>query len=339
MQVWEAGDRRYEVVEGWGELPDGWRWGQVAGVAVDSEDNVHVFTRTEHPYMVFDKSGKLVDHWGEGIFGVAHGVCITADDAVFFIEHAGHVILKFDKHGRHQFTLGRRGVPADTGYTEEIREPNVQSSIPGGEPGSRTEAVAMINGVGHAGGPFNQPTDLAVADDGTIFISDGYRNCRVHHFSADGELLHSWGEPGNARDLRNTTDAPGHFHTPHGIWVVGDRVYVSDRENNRIQVFNLEGEFIEIWTGFLRPTKLYVDPGEQLMYVSELDDRVSIIDLSGNVVGRFGDGHVIGAVDNGRSHEPGRFYGPHSIWTDSEGSIFVGEVLEGQRLQKFARSK
>lgn len=339
MEVWEAGDRRYELVADWGELPSGWRWGQVAGVAVDSEDNVHVFTRTEHPYMVFDKSGKLIDHWGEGIFGVAHGVCITADDSVFFIEHQGHVILKFDKKGRHQFTLGRRGVPSDTGYTEEIREPDVHNSIPGGEPGSRTEAVSMVNGVAHGGGPFNQPTDLAVAGDGTIFISDGYRNCQVHHFSADGQLIKSWGEPGNARDLRDTTDSPGHFHTPHGIWVHNDLVYVSDRENNRIQIFTMDGDIVEIWPGFLRPTKLYVEPTEQLMYVSELDDRVSIVDLSGQVVGTLGDGHVIGASDGGRSHEPGRFYGPHSIWVDSEGSILVGEVLEGQRLQKFARTK
>lgn len=339
MQSWQAGDRRYELVEGWGELPDGWRWGQVAGVAVDSEDNVHVFTRSEHPYLVFDRSGKLVDHWGEGIFGVAHGVCITEDDAVFFVEHAGHVILKFDKRGRHQLTLGRRGEPSDTGYTEEIREPDVRNAIPGGELGSRTEAVPMVNGVGHPGGPFNQPTDLAVAPDGTIFVSDGYRNCRVHRFSPHGELLASWGEPGNARDLRDTTDAPGHFHTPHGVWVHDERVYVSDRENNRIQIFTPDGGFIGMWTGFLRPTKLYVDPDEAVMYVSELDDRVSIVDLSGEVIGRFGDGHTIGLADRGRSHEPGRFFGPHCIWTDSEGAIFVGEVLEGQRLQKFARTR
>jgi DNA-binding beta-propeller fold protein YncE len=336
MKVWNAGDRSYELVEDWGQLPDGWRWGQVAGVAVDSEDNVHVFTRTEHPYMVFDKSGKLVDHWGEGVFGTAHGVCIVENDAIFFIEHAAHVILKFDKNGRHRLTLGTRGVPADTGYTEEIREPDVHNDIPGGEPGSRTEAVSMVNGVAKPGGPFNQPTDLAVAPNGTIFISDGYRNCRVHKFSSDGELLMSWGQPGNARELRNTKDKPGFFHTPHGIWVHDDKVYVSDRENNRIQIFSSDGQFLDMWTGFLRPTKVYVD-AEEVMYVSELDDRVSILDLEGNVIGRLGPGHEIGGDDEGRSHAPGMFYGPHCIWVDSEGSILVGEVLEGQRLQKFAR--
>ena len=339
MDVWQAGDREYELVAGWGELPEGWRWGQVAGVATDSEDNVHVFTRTDHPYMVFDKSGKLVDHWGEGLFGVAHGVCVTDDDSVFFTEHMNHVIHKFDKNGRHQLTLGKRGVPSDTGYTEEVREPDVHNDIPGGEPGSRTEAMSMINGVHKLGGPFNQPTDIAVDENGIIFVSDGYRNCGVHKFASDGTLLKSWGEPGDAKDLRDTKDGPGKFHTPHGIWAHKGLVYVSDRENNRIQIFTTDGEFRDIWPGFLRPTKIYVDPTEEVMYVSELDDRVSILDLSGNVIGTLGDGHVIGAVDKGRSHEPGKFYGPHSIWKDSDEAIYVGEVLEGQRLQKFARKK
>jgi sugar lactone lactonase YvrE len=328
MQVWNAGDRTYELVEGWGQLPEGWQWGQAAGVAVDSEDNVHVFTRTEHPYMVFDKAGKLIDHWGEGIFGVAHGVCITPDDSIFFVEHLGHVILKFDKTGRHQFTMGTRNKESDSGYTREIREPDDAPNY--------TEATAMINGVARGGGPFNRPTDLAVAHDGTIFVSDGYRNCQVHRFAADGTLIQSWGEPGNARDLRNTKDKPGYFHTPHGIWTHGDLVYVSDRENNRIQIFTLDGEYVDMWTGFLRPTKIYVD-AEEIMYVSELDDRVTLLQMDGTVIGHLGYGHEIGAQDRGRSHAPGEFFGVHTVWTDSEGSIYVGEVLEGKRLQKFAR--
>ena len=261
MKVWTVGDREYELVEEWGVLPDGWRWGQVAGVATDSEDNVHVFTRTDHPYMIFDKSGKLVDHWGDGIFDVAHGVCITPDDSTFFIDQGGHIVMKFTKEGRHRLTLGNRGVPSDTGYTAEIRVPDDSDpSIPGGLPGSRVEALVTINGVAHGGPPLNQPTDLAVDASGNIYISDGYRNSRVHKFAADGTLIKSWGEPGNARELRNTKDKPGFFHTPHGIWVYDDKVYVSDRENNRIQIFTLDGVYLDMWLGFRRPTKLYVDP-------------------------------------------------------------------------------
>jgi len=340
MKRWTAGDRQYDLVEGWGELPDGWRWGQVAGVATDSEDNVHVFTRTEHPYMVFDKAGKLIDHWGEGIFGMAHGVCVTPDNSTYFIDQGGHIVMKFSRQGRHQLTLGNRDKPSDTGYSPEIREPDASDpSIPGGEPGSRTEALSMINGVAHAGAPFNQPTDLAVDAAGNIYVSDGYRNCRVHKFGPDGALIKSWGEPGNAKELRGTKEKPGYFHTPHGISVFEHKVFVSDRENNRIQIFTLDGDFLDMWTGYLRPTKLYVDPNEAVMYVSELDDRVSIVDLDGNTLGRLGPGHVPGKIDGGRSHDPGEFYGPHCIWRDSEGAIYVGEVLEGRRLQKFARQK
>jgi DNA-binding beta-propeller fold protein YncE len=317
----EAGERRYELVEGWGQLPEGWEWGQVAGLACDSQDRLHVYARTKHPYMIFDRSGRLVDHWGEGALDEAHSVYIAADDSIFALSHRGHVVLKFTPDGKHLLTLGQRGVASDTGYTREGRVPASPWSSGGGLP--------ITNGVAYGGPPFHQPTDVALAADGTIFVSDGYRNSRVHKFAADGTLVKSWGEPGDARDLRNTKDSPGLFHTPHGIWVHADRVFVLDRENNRIQIFNLEGNFIDIWTGFERPTDMYIDK-DNVIYVSELEDHVSLLDLDGTVIGRFG---------SERSQAPGKFWGPHAIWVDSVGDMYVGEVLEGRRLQKFARKK
>jgi DNA-binding beta-propeller fold protein YncE len=315
----EAGERTYELVAGWGQLPEGWRWGQVAGVACDSEDNVHVYSRTEHPYMVFDKDGKLLDHWGEGIFPTAHSLYIDRHDSMFVLSHSSHLILKFNRDGKHVLTLGKRDQASDTGYTKEGRVP--------ASPWLSGSGLPVTNGVAYGGPPFNQPTDVAVAADGTIFVSDGYRNARFHKFSATGELLGSWGEPGNAQDLRNSPNDPGKFHTPHGIWVEGDRVYVLDRENNRIQIFSLDGAFQGMWTMLERPTDMYVDR-QGVAYVSELEDHVSILDLDGNVIGRFG---------SERSNAPGKFWGPHCIWADSSGDLYVGEVLEGQRLQKFAR--
>src|SRR6266511_999541 len=123
MIVIDAGERQYELVEGWGQLPEGWVWGQVGAVAVDSEDNVHAFTRAQHPYLIFDKSGRLLDHWGEGIFEDAHGICITPDDTVYFVDRNPQIVLKFSTQGRHRLTLGTRGQPSDTGYTPETREP------------------------------------------------------------------------------------------------------------------------------------------------------------------------------------------------------------------------
>src|SRR5258708_4324971 len=271
----EAGERQYELVKDWGTLPEGWTWGQVAGVACDSHDRVHVYTRTEHPYMVFDRAGTLVHHGGEGTFDLAHSLYIDESDSAFVLSHRGHVIMKFDRDGELMLTLGERGTPSDTGYTKEGRVP------------------------------------------ASPWASGG------------GLLLKSWGEPGNAKDLRNTTQGPGLFHTPHGIWVEGERVYVLDRENNRIQIFTTDGEFVAMWIDVERPTDMFVDRAG-VAYVSELEDHVSILDLDGNLLGRFG---------SERSNAPGKFWGPHCIWVDSQGDLYVGEVLEGQRLQKFARCK
>jgi hypothetical protein len=321
MGIIQAGDRQYELVKDWGKLPDGWRWGQAAGVAIDSQDNVHVYTRTEHPYMVLDKSGKFLDSWGEGVFGVAHSLFINPDDSVFVLSHKDHLARKFSKDRKPLMELGTKGVASDTGYTQEGRAP--------GSPWLSGAGMPTTNGVGHSGPPFNEPTSIAQAANGDIFLTDGYKNARVHKFSAAGKLIKSWGEPGNAQELRNTKNKPGFFHTPHGIGVHSDKVFVCDRENNRIQVYTADGEFVEIWNMMERPTDMYISP-DGVVYISELEDHVSIRDLQGNEIGRFG---------SERSHQPGKFWGPHTIWVDSEENLYVGEVLEGQRIQKFARRK
>src|SRR5215216_6340767 len=108
----EAGERRYELVEGWGKLPEDWKWGQVAGVACDSHDRVHVYTRTEHPYMVFDKSGELLEH--QDNLDMAHSLFIDGDDSVFFVSHHAHTVMKMSNDGKHLLTLGTRNEPSDT---------------------------------------------------------------------------------------------------------------------------------------------------------------------------------------------------------------------------------
>jgi sugar lactone lactonase YvrE len=240
---------------------------------------------------------------------------------MYFVDRMPQLVLKFSKEGRHRLSLGKRGVHSDTGYTQETRIPGDPLLSGGGLPDK--------NGVGYAGPPFHHPTDVSIGPNGEIYVSDGYRNSRVHKYAPDGTLLKSWGEPGNAGELRDTKDKPGYFHTVHSVWEHKGKVYVADRESNRIQIYTPEGEYLDMWTGFGRPTKIYVD-NEDIMYVAELEDRFSIVDLDGNVIGRHGAE---------RSHEPGKFWGPHGIWTDSEGSIYVAEVLEGARLQKFARVK
>jgi hypothetical protein len=240
--------------------------------------------------------GKLLHSWGQGIFEDAHGICIAPDDSVYLVDRTPQIVLQFTNDGRHLLTLGNRDQPSDTGYTDETRE------------------------VKYPGPPFHNPTDVAMSLNGDFYVSDGYRNCRVHKYSSDGTLLFSWGKPGKG---------PGEFNLVHSVWEHKGKVYVADRQNGRIQIFTPKGDYLSEWPGFDQPCKIYVDKHD-VMYVAELGDRVSVLDLQGNVLCRLGAE---------RSHEPGKFWGPHGIWSDSEGSIYVAEVLEGARLQKFARKR
>jgi len=270
----------YEVVEGWGRLPESWVYTQVAGVAVDSKDRVLVLCRGAHPIIVFSREGEFIESWGEGVFSNAHGAYIDAEDSFYCVDSADHTIRKFARDGGLVFTLGTEDVPAPPGR------------------------------------PFNKPTDLAQSPNGDLYVSDGYGNSSVHRFTADGEFIQSWGEPGSG---------PGQFNLPHGVWVDGKRVYVADRQNNRVQIFTPEGEYLEEWGNLLRPCDIYFDKRGRV-YVAELTHRVSILNKRGEVLAR------IGGVE---SSAPGQFVAPHCVWKDSHGALYVGEVLEGQRIQKF----
>jgi DNA-binding beta-propeller fold protein YncE len=178
-----------------------------------------------------------------------------------------------------------------------------------------------------SGRPFNGPTRIAIDPrTGELLVADGYGNARVHRFSSDGKrLLNSWGESG--------TDQ-GQFNMVHDIAI--DRngwIYIGDRENRRIQIFSPEGKFEAQWTNLSRTAAVHISKGErQLVYVGEyfgggvesystamrLGPRISIFDTSGTLLVRLGD-HPFG-------DEPGRFYAPHGLSTDSRGNIYVAEV-------------
>lgn len=322
-----AGNYRYRARADWAQWPTEWRISEVAAVATDSRDRTFVFSRGDHPVAVFDPSGELLFSWGAGLFTRPHGMTIGPDDAVYCIDDLDHTIRKFTAEGKLLMTLGTSGIASETGSTS-IDYRTIQ----------------------RAGPPFHYPTNLAIAPSGELYISDGYGNARIHKFSADGKLLHSWGEPGAG---------PGQFHVPHGIAI--DRhgaIYVADRENSRVQLFSPAGEFLTEWKDVARPCEVFIDaPGT--VYVAELGyragmwpgthpphpnatgGRVSIFDSSGKLLSRFGGGE--------RPCEAGDFYAPHDIWVDSQGSLYVAEVVRsasGNRrpatcdyhaLQKFER--
>jgi sugar lactone lactonase YvrE len=298
----------YELAGGWEQLPAGWCHGDVVSVAVDSRDRVYVFNRSEHPVMVYERNGRFLGSWGEGVFTRAHGITITRDDVVYCTDDKDHTVRKFTLDGELLQTIGTPGVASDTGYVE------------GG-----TTSLATIR---HGAGPFNRPTRLFEAPSGDLCVTDGYGNARVHRFSADGALLQSWGEPG---------EGPGQFNLPHSVWVHTDgRVFVCDRENDRVQIFSPTGEYLSSWTNVTRPADLAID-SQGNVYLGELaceagtptmagrpitesrPSRVTVRDLQGNVLARWGTADPFHAAS---------FSSAHGICVDRHGDLYVAECAE-----------
>lgn len=151
--------------------------------------------------------------------------------------------------------------------------------------------------------PFNHPADVAVSSTGDIYVADGYGNSRVHRFSADGRHLGSWGSPGAG---------PGQFTTPHGVWVdSGDRIYVCDRENNRVQLFSPEGDYLAEWNDFYHPMDIFED-AQGRFYVTDQIPRLSVLDAEGRLLSR------------GRTFANG-----HGIWGDSAGNLYTAGNIAG----------
>ncbi len=298
-----AGDFQYRPVPGWETMPDNWKFVDVAGIAVDSQDRLFVFNRGGHPIIVFDRDGNFLSSWGEGDFVRPHGLHIGSDDMVYATDDNGHTVRKYTPEGELVMALGD-GTPSDTGMRDfDYRQ------------------------ITHGGDPFRYPTNIALTPDGSIYVTDGYGNARVHKFSAEGELQLSWGGPG---------EGPGEFNLPHGIALdSAGRVYVADRENSRVQIFSAQGEFITEWTHLSRPMQVFIDSADNV-FVAEVGrkaglfpwqeagpnpsgGRVTVLTTDGEIVTRWGNGDNPGT--------PGDFFAPHDICVDSEGSIYVGEVV------------
>ena len=250
-----TGKYTYELVEGWGRLPEGWVLGQTA-IVTDSQDRVYLFNRSDHPLVVMDRDGNFLTSWGEGTLPDAHGMFIDAEENIYMPVKNSHVVLKYSSSGNLLMTLGTWDQPSDTGWS-----------------GVTTDIVKQ------AAGPFHRPSDVALSPEGDLYISDGYGNSRVHKFTGDGRLLFSWGAPGKT--------GPGEFHVPHGVWVHTDgRVFVADRENHRIQIFTPDGEFLTQWTDFSRPCDIYID-GDETVFVPELDAFMSVLSIDGRLLARW----------------------------------------------------
>jgi DNA-binding beta-propeller fold protein YncE len=293
----------FRLAEGWEQLPQGFVHGDVSDVAVDADDNVYLLTRRTERVIVYDSSGRFINAWGDGEFGSKpHGITVGPGGTVFVVDETNHVVRLYDKDGSRRGNVGS-GVPSDSGIDGAIS--------------SFSERIASIV---RGAPPFNLPTKVAVAPAGDLYVTDGYGNCRVHHFNSGGGLIGSWGEPGSG---------PGQFRLPHHVLVhEGERLLVCDRENDRIQVFDLDGRFVAEWTEVQRPAAVAAGP-DGMLYVAEMPwlvgdysyrhgrvgleqpGRVSVLDPRGTPVDRWTAPAMVG---------------PHGIAVDSRGDLYLAEA-------------
>jgi len=283
-----AGDYRYETIRDCFRLPAGQSFGMISRVGTDDQDRVYVFQRKDPPVVVFDRDGKYLGAWGTGEVTDPHGLKIVGD-TVYTTDRSDSVAKSFTLDGKVKLALGAAGQHADTGKVDKWL-------------------------VERAAGPFNHPTEMLAHPSGDIYVTDGYRNARVHRFAADGTLKSSWGAPGSG---------PGQFHLPHSIgYDDTGKLYVADRSNKRIQMFTPDGEYQGEWTGMGGPNDISRGRDGN-WYIAEQEDAdkpayVCVRDPNGNVLARLESRHV------------------HGVGVDSRGDIYAG-LTQDRGVDKFVR--
>lgn len=254
-------------------LPEAIKWGQVPNVTIDHDGFIYAFHRAKPPVLKFDPAGNLVKTWGDDLIATAHGFRIAPDGSIWATDYNrqnGNVVLKFDTEGNLLLRLGSRG------FTGTL--PNT----------------------------FNGPTDVAVAENGDVFVADGHWNNRIVKFDASGRYLMEWGHKGTG---------PGEFDVPHSIVLDRrGRVLVADRSNERIQLFDQQGNYLTEWKQFGRPSGLFID-GDDVLFVADYEVK------RGVTYGSANDGKVMGFI---RGSEP------EGVVTDAAGNLYTGEVTGGE---------
>jgi peptidylamidoglycolate lyase len=262
---------------------------------------IGVDARWQNCLLVLDGEGKVIEAWTQWdkIFRRPHAIYINPydpDKAVWAVDDARHAIFKFSHDGKELLqTLGT---------------PNVSGS----------DATH-----------FNRPTFLAWLPDSTLFVSDGYANTRVAKFDKNGKFLLDWGQKGNPPNETR----PSYFNSVHGIAVdpVTRRVYVNDRANRRIQVFDENGKFLDMWSvgpeGTAMIYSLYM-PSDRSLWAS--DTRTS------KIIRYDKEGHLLYSWGGGFGMYPGSMFGAHQIGSDTDGNFYTAEV-SGGKFQKFRPRK
>jgi sugar lactone lactonase YvrE len=303
----------YRTTRDWGQLPPGVKWAAVTAVEPAPDGTIYVVHRCfanscagrpEAPVLKYDATGKLLKSWGQGLFIFPHGATVDGDGNLWVTDAGGengkgHQVFKFDPDGRVLMTLGKAGVS------------------------------------GSGPGLFDQPTDVEVAANGDIFVTDSHRNGknnRVVKFTKAGVFIKEWGRKGSG---------PGEFSEPHTIAIDSrGRLFVGDRENNRIQIFDQDGQRLDEWRQFGRPSGIFITKDDTIYVTdSESGPDTGAHELSGIRKGiRIGsarDGKVTAFIEDAESTAPDHS-GAEGVGVDARGNVY-GAVVRRQMLERHVK--
>ena len=296
----------YAVDPDWPQKPPEIAWRYVTGVAIDREERVWTLNAVDPPVQVYDKSGKLVKTWGDGLFKGPHYLRIDHEGKIWIADYLRHVVRKFTPGGEVLLTLGTLDEPGD----DEAH--------------------------------LNRPTDMAISPDGDVFVTDGYGNNRIVHYDARGRFVKTWGKLG--------VDA-GDLSQPHSIAMDSQgRLYVAERNNARIQIFDQEGNSLAQWRHLINPWGIWISPQDAIYVCGSAPARWTERGNLGNpptdqllikfdTTGRALELSVFPMVQDGKM-EPGKLDWVHGIAVDSEGNLYLSDVADNSpahRVQKFHR--
>lgn len=288
----------YRSVENWATLPANIQWAQVISVDPDTHGNIWVFHRSEPNILEFDPSGKLLKSFGTG-FAQAHGLAIDRDGNIWVTDAQAK-----DGKGQQVFKFSPEG-----------------------------KLLMTLGKAGVAGsGPdtFNGPSDVVIAPNGDIFVADGHygdNTGRVVKFSKDGKFLKAWGKRGSG---------PGEFDEPHSIAMDSKgRVFVADRKNNRIEIFDQEGKFIDQWKQFGRPSGIYISKDDTLYSTDSQSDEMTNPGVKRGIrIGSAKDGTVKAFIPDPSTNP--QIAQAEGVTADAKGDIYAAGV-SSMGLHKFVK--
>ena len=291
----------YTAIEKWGQLPAGRTWGSTSAVDIAPNGHVWVGERcgantcagSDLPAILeFDASGNLLKSFGAGLFVFPHGFHVDRDGNVWVTDAQGR-----DGKGHQVFKFS----------------PDGKVLLTLGKPG--------VAGAGND--ELSQPSDVVVAPSGEIFVADGHdagSNMRIVKYTKDGKFIKSWGRPGSA---------PGEFNAPHGIaFDSKGRLFVADRGNNRLQIFDQDGKFLEEWKQFSRLSGIYIDKND-VLYGSDSESNTKRNPgwKRGIWVGSARDGSVTAFIpDREKNPDQSSTSGAEGVAADASGNIYAAEV-------------